>query len=91
MGKDSGGSGSADKANQILQEQLNDSRQQTAFKLQYLQSDAMNVLKSQGGLNWNAKAPSNDDFLAMQNAVNDNSSQAPTANPMPTPKKTYVI
>lgn len=89
MGKSSGGSDSADKANALLQEQLDLAKQQTAFKLQSLQSNAMNVLKSQGGLNWNAKAPSNDDFLAMQQQVSGSDvNPAPAPNPIPTPKPT---
>jgi hypothetical protein len=59
MGGDGGGgsSAAADQSNKLLQEQIDIQQRQYQQQLSSLSEEQFNIIKSQGGMNWNAGAP----------------------------------
>lgn len=61
MGGMFGGGGDAseeaEKSNELLQKQLDEQKREEQQQLQALSQQEFNIVKSQGGLNWNAQKP----------------------------------
>ena len=56
-GKGGGASKEADKSNQLLQEQIDQQKREEQDQLRALSEQEFNIVKSQGGFNWNAQKP----------------------------------
>ena len=56
-GGDGGSSAAVDQSNKLLQEQIDIQQRQYQQQLQSLSEQQFKVIKSQGGMNWNAGAP----------------------------------
>ena len=52
-----GGSSAADQSNKLLQEQIDIQKRQYQQQLSSLSEEQFNIIKSQGGMNWNANSP----------------------------------
>lgn len=57
MGKGGGGDDSAKKSNDLLQQQVNTQKQEELNKKNQLSQQEFGIIKSQGVMNWDAKAP----------------------------------
>lgn len=56
-GGDGGSSAAVDQSNKLLQEQIDIQQREYQKQLQSLSEEQFKVIKSQGGMNWNAGAP----------------------------------
>jgi len=52
-----GDSGAADRSNQLLQEQIDIQKRQEKQQLQAVSEQQFKIIKSQGGMSWDASAP----------------------------------